>query len=324
MPFFIASLFFGLLSQKGAMDISLGKINKIENVITYSEPVAQVDLLPNGESKSMAQIMSNFDFLKDAPNINANSLHNKNIALSKIESEDLEFANFHHPIQKTSATRDVKFEKTEVFKQFIHHYILKLFIPYDLSFIYPKKSYSMSLLIFTILFILLFFYFIYKYIKDKKNYLYGITIILFTLLPFSGITFITFFYWSNVSDRYSYFPLLGISILVALFYEFKIKGRSLFIAAYIFYLSMYTTHYGFKFNNPMAIYQEVATFKYHPVIYSLLIEQYIYKLDYINAKKTLDLALSKFPTDPLILNDTVRVNSLGQFYKLNNLKQVTD
>jgi hypothetical protein len=87
---------------------------------------------------------------------------------------------------------------------------------------------------------------------------------------------------------------------------------------------MYATHYGFTFNNPLAIYQEVVKFKYHPVIYSLLIEQYIYKLDYINAKKTLDDALIKFPTDPLILNDKVRVNSLGQFYKLNNLKQVTD
>ncbi|MDO9181860.1 MAG: hypothetical protein Q7U04_05605, partial [Bacteriovorax sp.] len=123
--------------------------------------------------------------------------------------------------------------------------------------------------------------------------------------------YITFFYWSNVSDRYVYFFMLAFIITIALisrYFTFKKSLRG--ILSLLIILSVLSFNYGLKFNNPLKLYEEIVEYKPHPVLYSLLFEQYLMKLDLENCKKILNEAVRRFPNDPQLLQDQIRIKSL--------------
>ena len=128
------------------------------------------------------------------------------------------------------------------------------------------------------------------------------------------MTFITFFYWSNVSDRYTYFLIPGFVFFIGLVIKEKKLYQTL-LSAYLFMLIMLAVNYSYKFNNPLRLYQEIITYKKHPAIYSLLFEQYLIIGDLKKGEATILEGASKFPNDELLRGDLLRLEGLKMIYK---------
>ena len=157
---------------------------------------------------------------------------------------------------------------------------------------------------------------LYKKKKDYRLFLPIIVSLVF-LSQYLGFTTITFFYWSHVSDRYCYYFLLAFVFAIALLLEFnplnnKIKwGLNFFI---LFLISLNLFH-GHKFNNPEIMYKEIILYKKHPILYSLLFEHYLLKIDEKNARKYLFEGLENFPNDSQLMNDKFRYDALEKMLK---------
>jgi hypothetical protein len=234
--------------------------------------------------------------------------------LQKIKADnDAIFYNFLFNSNKKRP--DVKIDRIQVFTQAPWHYISKVLIPINLQFIYPNINYHFLLngtaisLLFILPFILACSY------RDKIWILIPVMSFAF-LLPYLGVTNIAFFYWSNVSDRYTYYFVLTLVFALGIFLKNK-KSKHVqnILITYCIFLSILNLNYGFKFNTPRRLYEEIIQYKKNPILYSLLFEQYLLKLDVVNAQKTLDEERAIFPNDSQLETDIIRLNSLRSFTK---------
>ena len=154
----------------------------------------------------------------------------------------------------------------------------------------------------------------------QREYLLLTGFSLVFLVPYIGITNITFFYWSNVSDRYTYgFVLVlvfGIGFLINQFNSKLLIQRIILI--YLSLLLGQTIYYGVKFNTPERLYEEIILYKPHPVFYSSLLEVYLAKLDLKNSERVYHEQVRLFPQDPSIEMNGLRLKSLEEFFKANH------
>ena len=277
IPFFIASLFIGVLNLKGTENLSgtkSGKINSYFKVFTEEKKKSQARL-----NQKQLNTQSFFEFI----------------------------------YLKKNAAGDIKFNQPEIFSQGINHYFSSLILPINQQFIYPVLKIPIAWSLILSILIMLGFLKLYINSKNKKFILIFIYLFIF-IIPYLGVTFITFFYWSNVSDRYTYFLIPGFVFFIGLVIKEKKLYQTL-LSAYLFMLIMLAVNYSYKFNNPLRLYQEIITYKKHPAIYSLLFEQYLIIGDLKKGEATILEGASKFPNDELLRGDLLRLEGLKMIYK---------
>ena len=232
-------------------------------------------------------------------------------------TDDKEY--FDYIFRKEKNPDKYEFNSASVFAQAPWHYFSQLIAPIHLQFIYPVRNFNYFLNIFS--YFCLFFFPLLLYLKLKqREYLLLTGFSLVFLVPYIGITNITFFYWSNVSDRYTYgFVLVlvfGIGFLINQFNSKLLIQRIILI--YLSLLLGQTIYYGVKFNTPERLYEEIILYKPHPVFYSSLLEVYLAKLDLKNSERVYHEQVRLFPQDPSIEMNGLRLKSLEEFFKANH------
>lgn len=283
IPFFICSLYLGLVNNRGT-DILLNQNEK--------QSLAN-KLLHSVEKKFMTATEAQAQ-------------------LKKLENED---PYFDYIFKKRLDKNPIRFDRGEVFSQGIWYYTSSLLLPLNSQYIHKAEKTHISLVVIALGFLILLPVLFNKKFKDKY-FLYIPSFSLVLMLPYLGISFITFFYWSNVSDRYTYFFIIILVLFLGLILKnIRVKNAQLIIFSYFIILCGLNFNYGLKFNDNIKLYSEILTYKPHPGIYSLLIEQYLLKLDYEKADSVLKEALNRFPQDEKIKIDVIRVNSLKEFYR---------
>lgn len=205
------------------------------------------------------------------------------------------------------------FDGFSIFQQGVLHYASKLIFPVNLNFIYPQKN-TNPFLVFSILIIIIGVP-IFLGIKLHRLWFIVSPIFIILLAPYLGITYITFFYWSPVSDRYTYFAMIGVVLVISLILNSSRIKYHRYITVVLIIFSFCSVLYGSKFNRPEKLYEEIIEYKPHPVIYSVLFERYFLNLDRINAERVLSEGLKKFPKNPNLQIDLMRLESLKKSLK---------
>ena len=279
-PYFLLSLFVGMNNVRGtsllAQNQKKGALSSLGFFSLFDESIKV--LIPNKSSR----------ITEDGSTDYFNSIYKRN--------------------PKTAAR---EFNGAAIFDQGVWHYFVKAFIPVNLTYMYKNEN-SGFIKIAIALIALLIAPIIYaiKY-KDRIAYLIPVISIV-SLLPYLGLSYITFFYWSQVSDRYTYFFLIAIALVITLVLKNNKPIKNYIVVAYLILLSTLTISHSAKFNNPERLYAGILEHKNHPVIYSLLFEQYLFKLDKVNARKILERGLREFPNDQSLLTDAERLKALEQ------------
>jgi hypothetical protein len=231
-------------------------------------------------------------------------------------TEEKQFFDFTSQFEKKK--NDYHFNMKKVLAQTPWHYVSQILFPLKLQFIYPEINYN-YLLNSAALFLLFILPMLFSFLTRKSIYLIipGFTLVF--LGPYLGFTNIAFFYWSNVSDRYTYGFILVLVFSSGFLLE-KFHGMYLkkILLLYIFLLTTQSIIYGCKFNNPLRLYEEIIQYKPHPAIYSSLFDQYILKLDLVNAEKTFAKEVELFPEDKQIEVNRIKLESLQNYSKLKN------
>lgn len=283
IPFFFASFYIGIQNQKGA------------------------DLYNKSSTKTESVVFNFFD-----RKLNGLFAPPK----EKIKPVDREYLDYIY--KNKSPVKLSPIDRFAVFKQGTLHYSLVTLLPLKLQFIYPDidPSYFGIVLFFTLYLLMPIFFMI----KTKDKIFLLIPVIAFTTLgPYLGLTEIPFFYWSRVSDRYAYFFIFLLVLQLGLI--LKHNRSNIFpkiIVAWIIFLGFITINYGFKFNKPELLYEEIVRYKPHPVIYSSMIEIYVSKLDLEKSERSLAEALNLYPEHHLIQISRLKVESLKNNLNLLN------
>lgn len=276
IPFFIASILIAFLNIKGTDNLVSKETNPI------------IDIGVN--------------YLKDtiSSDKEAESIHIK---------KDNNYIYFESLFVRPPV-KDLNFSPLKIAQQGIWHYFSHLLLPTHQQFIYKETIPSVFLSLTAIGLLLALPVFMLFYTKDKRFLLIpGFSLAFLT--PYLGINYIAFFYWSNVSDRYTYFFVITLTLAVGLIAFYKKSSLiKKFIIAYIFVLSFLCISYGFKFNNPLRLYEEIIVYKKSPVIYSLLFEQYLLQLRVKDCERVLNEFSTYFPGDPQLSMDLIRFNGL--------------
>ncbi len=232
--------------------------------------------------------------------------------VAPVAQEKKDFFDFVYGKKKIKD--EIKFDALDVFYSANWHYFLKLLLPYDQHFIYEKNSNAFfSIAVIAILGITIIGVF---FLKINRHYLLLPIWYICSVVLYLGFTYISFFYWSSMSDRYTYFLVVLSPILPGLCLK-KWNGKTpmVLLGLYLGFFVFQNIKYGKKFNNPIETYKDILSYKPHPQIYSNLIEEYLRKLDLPNAEKTLSLAIEKFPDDVNLKDDIIRVNILKENLK---------
>jgi hypothetical protein len=226
-----------------------------------------------------------------------------------------ETAYFDFTFYQPSQNKKVTFDHQQIFSQASWHYLYKALLPINLQFIYPQSSGHLivSIAALIIIFILPL---ILAYKRDETLWVLVAVMNTVFLVPYLGFTDIAFYYWSSVSDRYTYFFLFSFVFAIAILLK-NISAKSVsrsFIVAFIL-LAVLNVYHGMKFNTPLKLYTEILEYKKHPIIYSLTFEQYYLKLDVANAEKIIGEASKIFPDDRQVQIDQMRLKSLKTLVK---------
>ncbi|MBC7430320.1 MAG: hypothetical protein H7336_17025 [Bacteriovorax sp.] len=286
IPYFLISLYIGVFNIQGMKQIANqnSTLNKTSSL----------------RDKVFSSVENNFQ------NIFENSK-----PVIKNTSEKVYF-DFIYPKSETL----FEHQPIKIFKQASWHYFTKLIFPTHMNFIYKDIDYGGFLTAIPIIILLIIPLFL---LGIDKLILFIPVMTLVFLVPYLGVTNITFFYWSNVSDRYLYFFILVLIFSLGLLAKkYPVRKTKIIISFYCLALSAQTINYGLKFNKPIELYKEIITYRPHPVIYAALISGYDLNLDLINGEKTLNEALLKFPNDPLLTTEQFKLNNLKKYYLNNN------
>lgn len=201
------------------------------------------------------------------------------------------------------------FNQIIFFKQGLWHYFTKSLFPINLNFIYPRVTIHLFQIAIPLFF--LFLVPIYLIFKNGDRRWIFIPIASCTFLaPYLGLTYITFFYWSPVSDRYTYYFLLVPIFVISFIFNSMNRKLHYFIILTLLSFTVLSFTYGTKFNQPEKLYEEIILYKPHPVIYSVLFERYLLDLDLENAKRILGEGMKKFPENSNIQIDRLRYDAL--------------
>ena len=246
IPFLIISVLLGLINIAGTQfQISKNsyRFNGVEQVI----------------SKTVQLQMNHFDLGEE---------------YNLVDSNDLSYLNFIYNVgHESDPGLSLPFNRIQFFKQGIWFFASNIIFPYDLKFIYPVK-YIASLQI--AICIIFFFVLPVFFSDDRKLLLIPLGFFCF-LLPYLGLTYITFFYWSMNANRYAYtflllFPLFIGHICARSYHS---PYRMILIVFYLFYLAGQAVNFGWKFNHHDIIYKMAVHDRPHPVFYSLLCQEYL-------------------------------------------------
>ena len=309
VPFFLMSLIIGLLNIKGTMSITKQSGSSISNKLFLKIDQNIKPLFPENNHKieeTPEKILFDFNY-----NQQRKSLDKENV-ISKVQNG----TGVITPLPYKKKGENYIFNAQKVFSQAPWHYFSKLLLPIHLQFIYENIHYPLILNIFALAFFFILPVFLSLKLKNK-SFLFLTLIAFLFLVPYIGVTNIGFFYWSNVSDRYGYFLILFLVFLLGLLAtKFSTKWFENALVVYALFLGLSTIQHGFKFNRPENLYKEILTYHPHPVIYSLLFEQYLIHYDPPKALQTLNEALSKFPDDPQLEVDKIRAKTLEPAVKI--------
>lgn len=275
IPFFIASFYIGMVNLKGTA------------YLTQSSEVKQYpkNSFFNVIDESVKTIMPD--------------------KTKKIKAD--EYYTYLYPEDRKN--NNIEFNSIKIFKQGITHYTLKAIAPFNLKYIYMNVDYGfLATAAALIILIILPFFLLYRS-KDRYYLLIPSFSVIF-LGPYLGITFITFFYWSHVSDRYTYFFLLTLVFVISYIHSRYNSHAKNCLLIYVSFLYLSSVNYGLIFNNPLEMYKELINQKSHPALYSLLFEQYLQRGDAENAGITIKEGIKLFPKDELLKNDLFRLEAL--------------
>ena len=303
--YFIETKFNQASIKRSLILIPLFMIALLNGLITVSGTSTTISK-SDGETSKASKIVNNF-FGKIDQKIYSPKAE-------KIQKNN-ETAYFDFMFYQPSLAQKITFDHTQIFTQASWHYLYKALLPLNLQFIYPQTSpnYFLCALALIALFILPL---IMAYRKKEKLWILLSCMNVVFLAPYLGFTDIAFYYWSSVSDRYSYYFIFALVFALALILK-KSSPKSVtrsFLVAFIL-LSSLNIYHGMKFNNPLKLYSEILEYKKHPIIYSLVFEQYLLKLDVTNAEKIINEATKDFPNDRQVQIDQMRLHSLKTLFK---------
>lgn len=197
-------------------------------------------------------------------------------------------------------------ERMNIFLNGLWHYLEKLFFPIDLKFIYPKKEINFFLLAISIGLLLALP--IVLWIKHSDRVFIFPTVLFFSfLLPFLGLSYITYFYLSYYADRYTYYAVLIVPIVLILLLNSKRITKNM-LKCYLGFLVILSLVHGYIFNHPITLYNQILGYFSHPVIYYELAEEYLKRGDIIEAKGAIQEGLEKFPSDISLNKELQRYN----------------
>jgi hypothetical protein len=308
IPFFFVSLVIGLDNVDGTKSF-LHKGNINESIAVFKKDPKP---LVNPDAKYLND-KERFDDVYSVKDIKPKSIVRNEVlieeSVQKISKE-----------LKTRAQSRFVYKSSNIFSQGMWHYLSKTLMPVNLQFMYPQivPNILFPLLSFAVLFLMpAYFYFKNKY---KAFLLVPVFSIAF-LAPYLGLNEITFFFWSNVSDRYSYYFLAVFPILIGLIFKNNetVMGRRLLLC-WLFLLICLNFNYGTKFNRPEKLYTEIITYKENPVIYKLLFDQYLQLLDQKKAEEALNKGLELFPNDPFLIDGKFQLENFKKNFILDTLK----
>ena len=263
IPFFMMSLYYGISSQFGT-----------ENLTNQTQK-------PSISRQFISVIKNNYPTLveknKDAVKKNAESIY------------------FDFTFNTNAKADTIIFDRWSILANGSWYYVSRALIPIGLQFIH--KTSPPSLMLFLLALCLIFIIPVIFFSKTSDSVLLLIPGLSFVfLIPYLGLSFITFFYWSEFSDRYTYYFLVVLSITLATAIKYYSRnGLKIFLSFYLIILFITSINYGIKFNNPKKLYTEILSYKPHPAIYSLLFEQYLMELNLKESGEVLHEGLKKFP-----------------------------
>lgn len=292
IPFFLASLVIGLDNIDGTMSFSR-KDQKKDSVAIFEKNIKPIE----NPDKNYVKDKEDFDYIYSRP-----------VSSKKVETINTFEPNL--PIPPVVKHEKYVFRNRDIFYQGVWHYFSKTLLPINLQFMYPQKS---PLALFSIVLSLLIICFpIYLYwMKKIKEALLVPAVFLTFIAPYLGVNEITFFYWSNVSDRYTYYFLAAFPLVIGLmFKKYESVMTRRLLMGWLLVLVCLNFSYGVKFNRPEKLYTEILTYKQSPIVYKLLFDQYLMMVDPIKAEVTLNEALKKFPEDPFINDGKIQLVNL--------------
>ncbi len=286
-PFFIISVLTGVINIKGVESFS---------------PATQ------HQSQFKKMLFNTID-----SSINSISPEDKNVIAN--DNANMYFQSIYGNYTKPSSRN---FSSSDIFKNGVWHYFSKTIAPINLSFIYPQLEINSLKVVVPLIFIIAIP--IFLGIRTSNRSLFFIPVFsFFLLLPYLGLTYITFFYWSPVSDRYTYFSMIVLAFCIAFLLKFFEKKSYPSVILLLFSLSSLSFFHGQKFNQPEKMYEEILQYKSHPVIYSVLFERYLLKLDTENAGRVIYDGIKKFPNNPNLQADVMRFEALKKSLKSTEL-----
>lgn len=211
------------------------------------------------------------------------------------------------------------FHGKEVFLQGSWHYLSKTIFPWNLQYIYPSGSGSIVLSILAVFILIILPVVLYRKTLEKGWIVVPFVFLSFVIL-YLGIQEITFFFWSNVSDRYSYYFLAAVPLLVG--YVLKkfcnsISCERVLLVVLFFFVCLNFKH-GIKFNRPLALYSEIIIYKENPVMYKLLFDEHVRNLDPKNAEAVLFEGLKKFPNDQFLKDGKFQLENFKKNFEDGN------
>lgn len=176
---------------------------------------------------------------------------------------------------KEAVIKGEQFERWIIFSNGTWHYFSKLFLPLDLSFIYPKEKKFFIFPLLSLIALIVIPWILYKR-SSSKSYLLIPVIFFVCLIPVLGLAPVHFFYWSWFSDRYTYFLIILLPVIIGLLLK-KRHDKTVYVLThlYLVLLIILNFNYSLIFNNPTELYKSVLRNSSHPIFYSLLIDHLI-------------------------------------------------